>query len=231
MKRLFIRGSIFTLVLILVVGSAGIWIWRDAQSVLDKRISLIDGPELFEIKRGTSLATIARNLHDKGWLTNEHYLRLEARRRKIAGNLQAGLYEVVEGATPRQLLEQFVSGQVKVFRITFIEGTTFREIREVLSSNKYVKSTIADKDDSWVAAQISSASANIEGQIFPATYYFSYGEQDIDILRRAYNRMQQVLEFEWQKRAPDLPFTTPYEALIMASIIEKETGDDRERAD
>jgi UPF0755 protein len=231
MKRIFVWGSIFTLVLILVIVSAGFWVWRDAQSVLDTQINLFDGSELFEITRGNSVATIARNMHNRGWLANEHYLRLEARRRKVAGDLQAGLYEVADGATPRQLLEQFVSGQVKVFQITFIEGMTFRDIRVVLTSDTHLKSTIAAKDDLWVAAQLSADMTNIEGHIFPATYYFSHGEQDIDVLRRAHKRLQQLLEFEWQKRAPDLPYATRYEALIMASIIEKETGAELERAE
>ncbi|MFT5418789.1 MAG: cell division protein YceG involved in septum cleavage, partial [Gammaproteobacteria bacterium] len=85
MKRIFVWGSIFTLILILVIVSAGFWVWRDAQSVLDTQINLFDGSELFEITRGNSVATIARNMHNRGWLANEHYLRLEARRRKVAG--------------------------------------------------------------------------------------------------------------------------------------------------
>ncbi|MFT4562158.1 MAG: UPF0755 protein [Gammaproteobacteria bacterium] len=230
MKRIFLWGSISVLGIMLVVASAAFWVWRDAQSVLDTPINLVEGPEQFEINRGASLATIARNLRDRGWLANEHYLRLEARRLKIGGGLQAGLYEVTEGSTPRQLLRLFVSGEVKVFQITFIEGTTFREIRKVLASNDNLKSTITDKDAVWIAGQISADLTNIEGQIFPATYYFSHGERDIDILRRAHTRMRELLESEWQGRAAELPYASPYDALIMASIIEKETGAESERA-
>ena len=200
------------------------------QSVLERRIVLHERSELFEIERGTSLAAIARRMENLGWLENEFYLKLEARRLNVSSNLKAGLYEVYDLTTPRELLDKFVNGDVKIFQITFIEGSTFVEMRDVLARHKHLIHTIEEKNDAWVMAQITSSSEHPEGRFFPSTYNFSKGDSDLDILGRAYQRMVELLAFQWESREPDLPYASPDDALIMASIIEKETGRADERA-
>jgi UPF0755 protein len=230
MKKVF-WWRIFSLVLVTgACAGAASWLWQGMQSVLERRIVLHERSELFEIERGTSLAEIARRMENLGWLGNDLYLKLEARRLNVGANLKAGLYEVYDGTTPRKLLQKIVSGDVKVFQITFIEGSTFTEMRDVLEGHKHLIHTIEEEDDAWVMAQIASSFERPEGRFFPSTYNFSHGDSDLDILRRAYQRMVELLAFHWESREPDLPYESPDDALIMASIIEKETGRADERA-
>jgi UPF0755 protein len=229
MKRIMSWLAVSAFVLIIAGAGVGYWFWSDMQRVLDQKISLLSPGQLFEIKRGTPLANIAGQLEEMGWLERAQYFRLEARRLQVATQLQAGTYEIPDNSTPRQLLGQFVRGDVKVFQVTLIEGSTFGEVREVLSANTKLRATIADRSAGWVAAQLAPELEDIEGRLFPSTYHFSNGDSDMTIIRRAYARMNDLLAAHWETRAPNLPYSDPVEALIMASIIEKETGQGGER--
>jgi UPF0755 protein len=230
MKKILIWTGVAVFSLAAIGAAGAYWVWQDMQLTLDQPISLPMHNATFEIERGATLKQVADRLHSKGWLKNSLYLRIEARRAQVASQVKAGLYDVADASTPRELLTQFVSGDVKVFRITFVEGATFREIRDVLTTTEDLVSTIEDRQNSWVAAQISASLTNVEGQLFPSTYYFSHGDTDIDVLRRAHARMQELLAVYWASRTPDLPYKTAQEALTMASIVEKETGQGNERA-
>ena len=231
MKNLFLWGAVASILITALCAGGGYWAWRDMQSTLDQRIYLHENSKLFEIERGSSLGDIARHLYDLGWLQNDIHLRLEARRLKIGTRLKAGLYEVYNGETPRGLLQKFVRGDVKVFEITFIEGSTFSEMRRVLAGNHNLRQMLTGKDDAWIMAEIVPGFDHPEGRFFPSTYHYSNGDSDMDILRRANERMMKLLAFHWQSRAPDVPYNSPDDALIMASIVEKETAkvDERER--
>lgn len=199
------------------------------QAHLDRPIKLNQPSVLFEIKHGTSLTRIASQMKATGWLENDLYPVLEARRLNIGSNLKAGVYEVYDGVTPRELLNRFVQGDVKVFEITFIEGCNFTDMRETLSKTKHLRQTINGRDEAWVLSNIDPSLSSAEGRFFPSTYFFTSGDSDIQILRRSHLRMQEVLESYWATRTLDLPYKTPVDALIMASIIEKETGRTEER--
>ncbi len=229
MKKLFAWGMATLILLAAVCTGGGYWAWREMQSTLDRRIYLHESSELFEIERGSSLADVARRLYALGWLQNSLHLRLEARRLKIGSRLKAGLYEVYDGETPRRLLEKFVRGNVKTFQITFIEGSTFFEMQRVLAGKRYLRRTLTGKTDHQIMAGIAPAIEHPEGQFFPSTYHYSNRDLDTDILRRAHERMTELLAFHWQSRAPDLPYDSPDDALIMASIVEKETAREDER--
>ncbi len=229
MNKIFWWGIVPLVLVIGACAGAASWLWQDMQAVLERRIVLHEHSELFEIERGTSLAEIARRMENLGWIGNDLYLRVEARRLKVGANLKAGLYEVYDGTTLRKLLQQFVNGDVKVFKITFIEGSTFAEMREILAGHKHLIHTMEEKNDAWVMAQIGSSFEHPEGRFFPSTYNFSNGDSDLDILRRAHHRMLELLAFHWESREPDLPYESPDDALIIASIIEKETGRADER--
>jgi UPF0755 protein len=214
-----------------VLGMGGAyWVWQDMQSALDRRIYLHESSELFDIERGASLAEIARRMQALGWLENDLYLRLEARRLKLGSSLKAGLYEIHDGTTPRRLLQKFVRGEVKIFRVTFIEGSRFVDMRRVLAGQRHLRQTLQGQDEAAMTAQIAPAIEHLEGRFFPSTYHYFRGDSDIDILRRAYTRMAELLAFHWQSRDPGLPYDSPDDALIMASIVEKETGREDERA-
>jgi len=230
MKKILAWATGALVLITAACGGAAYWIWHDMQSVLDRRIFLHESSELFEIERGASLAQVASRMQDLGWLHNNLYLRLEARRLHIGSDLKAGLYEIVDGTTPRRLLLKFVEGKVKVFQLTFIEGSTFAGLRQTLAQNPHLGQTMAGQDDAWVMAQVGVTGDHPEGRFFPSTYNFSYQDSDIEILHRAYTQMTELLDFHWRSRAPDLPYDSPDDALIMASIIEKETGRGDERA-
>ena len=230
MKKLLQWTIGIAVMLILAVAVAANWLWQDVQTALDQPIMLGGPSVLFEIERGSSLAGIARQMNESGWIKNDLYLRVEARRLKIGANLKAGLYEVYDGSTPRELLRRFVQGDIKVFQITFIEGARFADMRTILAQNKRLRQTIVDKDEAWILTKVDPSLTHAEGYFFPSTYNFSSGDSDLEILQRAHQRMQELLAFYWSSRAADLPYESPVEPLIMASIIEKETGRADERA-
>jgi UPF0755 protein len=141
-----------------------------------------------------------------------------------ATEIKAGSYEVSQGVTPWLLLEKLTRGDVTQAEIVFVEGKTFRQMRAALDAHPAVRHDTAGLSDADVLARLAAAEAHPEGLFFPDTYLFAKNSSDVEILRRAYRAMQQRLNTEWSRRDPDVPMKTPYEALIMASIVEKETG-------
>lgn len=206
------------------------WYWHDMQANLDQAIFLRSDSELFEIRRGSTLSELASRLARAGWIKHALYLRFEARRLGIGGRIQAGLYEIHDGETPRELLQKFVAGDVKTFTITFIEGTTFREMLAVLARQPQLEQSLQGLTETAILAQVAPDLDHPEGWFFPSTYRFSAGQTDADVLRRAHTRLVELLNRHWDERMPDLPYAEPADALIMASIIEKETGRADERA-
>ena len=230
MKRLLWWGLGIAVTGAMAAGACAYWFWTDMHRALDRPIVLHEHTELFKVTRGASVAELAATLFERGWLERPLYWRLEARRLKLERSLQAGLYEVVDGTTPRQLLRQFVDGAVKQFQVRFIEGSNFLEMRAVLSRQAHLKQTLAGLTDQEVLMHIPAAASHPEGLFFPSTYHYQQGDADLQILQRAYRRMQEILAREWDARAPGLPYRAPNEALIMASIVEKESGLGSERA-
>ena len=201
---------------------------RDMQHALDQPLPVAQ-PELYEVSAGQTITRIAKVFVAKGWLTHAIYLRLEASRRGIAARVQSGTYEVTPGITPRRLLEKFVRGAVKQYQFTIIEGITFRELRAQIATLPGVDATLQGLDDGAAMRRIEAIDQLPEGRFFPSTYYYLHHTPDTELLARAYQEMQRVLDAAWQKRAAELPYSASYEALIMASIIEKETGRADER--
>ena len=151
---------------------------------------------------------------------------------KILGKepyLQAGDYTLNKNITPYQLLLSLNHGKATQGSITFIEGKTFKQMRAKLAKNDAVKSTIQDLSDAKVMALVGKGERHAEGLFFPDTFYFDRGTQDVVLLKRAYDSMQIKLKKAWDNRASNLPYKNSYEALIMASIVEKETGKASER--
>ncbi|MBP9173478.1 MAG: endolytic transglycosylase MltG, partial [Rhizobiales bacterium] len=139
-----------------------------------------------------------------------------------------GSYEIVQGVTPMQVLEKLTRGDVTQAEIVLLEGWTFRQMRAALDAHAGVRHDTAG----WTERQIMeklAAEGPAEGRFFPDTYLFAKGSGDLDILKRAYRHMNNILLAEWEGREPSLPYKSPYEALIMASIVEKETGRSQDR--
>lgn len=212
---------------VVLSGVAG-WIafdrWRNAPLAIGAEAVRI------EIPKGQALAVTARKLAEQGVLEHPRWLILYARATGADARVRAGEYELTPGATPITLLELLQSGRVVQHAVTFVEGATFRDLRRILAGNEALHHVLADQDDATVMRSLGEAGQAPEGLFFPDTYLFGKGTSDLDVLRQARARLRDELEQAWSARAEDLPYAMPYEALVLASIVEKETALGSERA-
>lgn len=181
------------------------------------------------IQSGSGLKSIANQLVAQGVLKEPWRFILIAKLLQKEQYLQAGSYTLNKNISPYQLLLSLNHGKTTQGSITFIEGRTFEQMRQKLAINDAVKQTIAGLPESEILKLIGSPYSVAEGLFFPDTFYFDRNTTDINLLKISYNAMQSKLERAWQGREQGLPYKTSYEALIMASIIEKETGKASER--
>ena len=198
---------------------------------LNQPLQLTDEPVILEVPRGTSLDRLAGSWVERGWLSDPGALviRIYGRITGEASRLQAGEYSVAPGTTPRALLRQLVSGQVIQYRFTIVEGWTFRRVMGELGRHPAVEQTLLGLSDEEIMAALGYEGQHPEGRFYPSTYQFPRGTSDRLILQRAYRKMERRLEEIWAERVPGLPLKNAYEALILASIIERETGAPEER--
>ena len=183
----------------------------------------------FEVRSGASLSTVARALHDAGVLPHAAALTLLARVKGADRAIKAGSYEIERGITLPDLLSKLTQGDVSQTAVTIVEGATFAELRRSLRDSPQLGHAVVDLADAELLAKLGASETHPEGLFFPDTYFLATGSSDLALLRRAYQSMQQRLAAAWARRAPDLPLATPYEALILASIVEKETGHANDR--
>ncbi|MDO3385716.1 endolytic transglycosylase MltG [Gilvimarinus sp. SDUM040013] len=177
----------------------------------------------YELKRGGSLSGAVTDLSAKQVLSHPRILLYVA---KVTGRsaVKAGEYKIVSGTTPAQLLELLHRGDVVEHSITLIEGWTFAQAIAALSEAPKLKPLLQGEDLNTQLSMLDLPIEHPEGWFFPDTYYYTAGTTDIEILHRAYRKMRDTLDELWQARALSLPYDSPYEALIMASIVERETG-------
>jgi UPF0755 protein len=185
----------------------------------------------FEIASGSSFSVVTRNLVDQGILESDRWFRLYGRWSGQAGAVQAGHYLLLPGATPYSMLKQFTSGAVRLYSFTIIEGWNHRDLLAALHDNEEIQASITDEDWAGLLAELGASVSHPEGLFLPETYRFARGTTDRSLLAQAYKLQQQVLAEEWAARDPSIPLQSPYEALILASIVEKETAraDERQR--
>ena len=176
------------------------------------------------VSSGSSISSFAKKLEQKQWVTTHFWLRNYGRLFPQKANIKAGTYLIKKHSTLAQLLVQLVEGKEHQFSVTFIEGTRFKDALVILAEHPQIKQSVNGKPVSEIAAKLGIDSANPEGWLFPDTYAFTADTLDLTLLKRAYANMQSQLNTAWQARATNLPYKTPYQALIMASIIEKETS-------
>lgn len=217
------RPKLIAIVLLLGAGLAGggflyAWAW------LHQSIGNLPASATYEVPRGASVAGIARDLQQRGWLQYPHVWRVWVRYRHLAGNIKAGEYALQPGLTPDSLLQLFTSGAVVLHGITFIEGSSFKDLRHILEQHNDIRHTLTNASDAEIMQRLKLGGLKPEGEFFPDTYQYPKDTTDLEILSIAQRRMQHELESAWATRAADLPIATPYEALILASIIEKETA-------
>jgi UPF0755 protein len=186
-------------------------------------------PKTFSVTPGTSLHGLAVQLQRNGIVQSPWSFRLLGRALGKATHLKAGVYEIDRPLTPLALFDKIERGDVVQAVVQFIEGWNIREVREALHLQDTLIHTSDTMNDAELLRAIGATEPHIEGLFFPDTYFYAPQSPDIDVLRRAYRKQHDKLILEWEGRAQNLPYRTPYEALIMASIIEKETGAADER--
>ncbi len=215
----------------LIMGLLGGIAWQQYQQFLTTPLNTGDAGYVYIIKPGSHLLQISRDLSQAG-LTDfpPFYFYLYGRYKHQAQFIKAGEYRIMPGTTFPQLLDQFVAGKVIQYALTIIEGITAKTLLTQIKQDKHLISTLKTGTLAEVMHQLGKPDHHGEGEFLPETYYFPAGTTDIQLLSRAHRALWAVLNQEWTQRAKGLPYQSPYEALIMASIIEKETALAQERA-
>ncbi len=192
-------------------------------------INLTAEPTVFLIKSGSNIKSIAQDLSLKKIIDDPWLFILLAKVKGVETKVRAGEYELKSGQSADDLLQTFTQGSSIQYGFTVIEGWSFRQMMAALAEDPILEQTLQGKSNEELMALLGYPEQHPEGMFFPDTYRFPKGTSDLDFLKRAYQVMQQHLEREWSQRAPELPLKSSYEALILASIIEKETGAGFER--
>lgn len=220
---MIIKRLLFWCVILLGLASAYMFWYANTP------LSLKQTPLVFDLKSGSTLSSVTRQLRAAGVIQTGVRFRILAQVMGKAGKIKAGFYTLNKAPTPLQLLQKLSEGAVSLQEIVFIEGWTFAQMRTAIDAQPLVKHDTLGMSEQQVLQLLHVPVTHAEGWFFPAKYYIDAGSSDLSILRRAYETMQQHLQQEWAGRDPNLPYGTPVQALIMASIIEKETGDEAER--
>ncbi|MBI3347698.1 MAG: endolytic transglycosylase MltG [Burkholderiales bacterium] len=213
----FLR-AVFALLLIAALAAGAVWQW------LRSPLTLAAPSVELSIEPGTNPAEVARAWVAAGVQADARLLYQWFRWSGQAKQIRAGSYEVHAGATPRQLLDKMVRGDQVLEQLRLIEGWNWRQVRAALAAAPSLKPRTAGMSDADIMVAMGEPGVAPEGRFFPDTYAYSRGVSDLTVLKRAHAAMQHRLAFAWSKRAAALPFKSADEALILASIVEKETG-------
>lgn len=213
-------------------GSLGALYWWFNQPRVTMAEADLLSPVLFEVPRGMHGRQLTEKLAAEGYIEHQQLNYWAARLFLDADRIRAGVYAIHPADSPRSIWERVVNGQQHLFQLTFVEGSEFRQWRAQLQDHAYISSTIGDLTDSDIIRAIAPEEdyGHPEGLLFPDTYRFTAGTTDVQLLRQAYNRMQSTLAELWPGRDRNVPVESAYEALILASVVEKETGAAHERA-
>jgi UPF0755 protein len=225
MRRSSLRRRLLALAVVALAAMAGAWAWHEAS----RPLALPRTPYDFDVRSGASLASVARELTAAGVLPHPAWLTLYARLERADRAIKAGSYEIAEGITLRGLLAKLTQGDVMQSAITIVEGATFAQLKDAMRADASIDKTLVELPDAEILARIGATGDHAEGLFFPDTYFFARHTSDAAILKRAWRMLEARLDAGWASRTPGLPLARPYDALILASIVEKETGhpDDR----
>jgi UPF0755 protein len=213
----------FLLVLVILVAGAAVLAYRWSTSIYTA-----PGPHeqvaRFEVAPGSSVRGVINQLGKQGVISDARAVALYLRARSMHPTIKAGTYEFPARASPSDIVKMLEQGAVVLETLTVVEGSTFAELRKALEKHPAVTQTLKGKTNDEVMALIGHANELPEGRFFPDTYRFAARTTDVDILKLAYDSMARVLAEAWEGRREGLPISTPYQALILASVVEKETG-------
>lgn len=213
---------------VLVAGAMAIDFARFAFNPMDPPA---EAGDVLHVERGMSVRGVGNRLVTDGWIDRPLYFRMLARITEADRRMQAGEYHLRAGESPHDLQRRLMAGDVIQYSFTIIEGWTFRQMMDALHSHDAIRVELAEVGNMEVMAHLGMEDQHPEGWFYPDTYRFPRGTTDTALLRKAHRRMQRILEEEWGARGEDAPVDSPYEALILGSIVERETGiaDERRR--
>ena len=206
---------------------AGACAWK-LHSALEQPLNLPQ-EQLLDVPAGSTPTGTFNRLEADGVLQDAFWLRLYWRFNLNGQPLHSGEYRMTPGMTAQSLIGVWQRGEVVQYSLTLVEGWNFRQVRAALAKHEKLEQTLTGLSDTQVMDKLGHPGVFPEGRFFPDTYRFVRGMSDAELLEKAYDRLDDVLAKEWSRRAADVPYTDPYQALIMASLVEKETGVPQER--
>lgn len=225
MNKRLRRAALGLLALALLAGAgASAWAWLDYQAFRERPVLDGDEPVIVMLEPGTSFIGMVRRLEQRNLARDPFWWRVLGWHLDAGGRLKAGEYRINPGMRPHEFLEAVMAGRVVQHPFTIVEGWTFGELRRALAGDDRLKQTLEGLDGPQVMARLDHPEVHPEGRFLPETYHFTRGTPDVEILRRAYRDMEKTLEAAWAGRDTGLPYRSPEEVLVMASIIEKETA-------
>lgn len=225
-----VRWRVLIVLVLLAVAGAVVYGWLDYQRFTQAPLAITTQTPSIDVAKGSSLRDVVGELRqDKVTTVGPLYWRVLAEQLRVAGRLHAGEYALVAGMTPRDLLLNMAAGKVLQRNFTIVDGWNFHELRQALAKADRLRQDGASLDDAALMTKLGAPGEMPEGRFLPETYAYVKGDTDLDILRRAHAAMTKMLDTLWAQRDKDVPLATPYDALILASIVEKETGRADER--
>jgi len=222
-------GALFVITALLA-GALAFWGFDRYHAFADAPVAGVGERTSLVIESGDSFNTVLRKLRQAGVASGQDLeWRLLARQMGAAGRIQVGEYALAPGVTPRQVLADLRDGNVVSYRFTIVEGWNLRELRAALARAEPLEQETAGLDGEALMAALGHPGVHPEGRFLPETYHYTTGHSDLELLRRAYDAMQAALDKAWESRATGLPLESKEQALVLASIVEKETGVAEER--
>ncbi len=224
LKRFFLSFALLAVVALLVAG----WGMRQYQAFLAAPVfsqqSGLNQKVIVTVPEGSSYQRIIQLMQEKGATGETWQWRLLGKLSGLESRLKAGEYAIATGAHPQQLLQQLADGKVKTYAFTIIEGQTWKQLRQQLLADPVLSHPLADFSDAQLLQWLDATEPSPEGLFLPETWQYRRGDSDLDVLKRANEALRKVLADAWKNRDENLPLKSPYELLILASIVEKETA-------
>lgn len=220
--------TLFLLLVVALAAAGYFYVAKQVQHYVDQPIK-IEQAKIFTIESGTSFNRVLANLTKADLIETSDMVQFVRRFHPELTQLRAGTYLLEPGLDLKQALMQFKQGKEHQFAITFVEGSTFKEWREILEVSPYLEHELMGLSEAEIAELVGLPHQKLEGLLLAETYHYTFGASDLDIIKRAAAKLQAVLDEHWEKRQANLPLKSSYEALILASIIEKETAVESER--
>ena len=224
---LILRACLIVLALVIVLGTAAVLY---TIRFLHAPIEALNAPVVFEVSSGSSLSRVSDRLHEAGYLRFPILFNLLGKWQGVEDSIKAGEFDLMPGLSPSQLLTHLVQGDTRQYRVTLLEGWTFQQALLTIWNSEKIQARLHDNSPEQIAAQLEIDVLNPEGLLFPDTYYYTAGTTDIELLKRANARLNLILAEAWKTRLGALPYEDPYQALILASIVEKESAVESERS-